>query len=415
MTATARLPLHRTSPTVASPGVAFRVVTTFEELEPLRERWDAFVASAGSDLYFSFDWCQVWWRHYGAGRELHILVVSSEGRWVALLPLMVDRVLVGPLSVRLARLVGADSTMSVVAPPIVREFAPRVVDLLLRFALEQLACDALSLSSLGAESALPDLVRDACARVASPARLVRDASPGVYTVFHLPPTFDDYLARLNKSARGNYRRDERQLAESLAAAHDTVTAPSAVRSAFEHFQDLHTRYWRAQRRLGHFDDWPGSRAFTRDLLERLCLRGDVEIDRLISRDRLLASELVFRFGSTRHWRLPAREPDPDLERLGLGRVMLVRLIRRAIESGAARIEAGPGHYEYKLRLGGTQYPLTSLLIARNTPLSRSRSALLRSAADLLHLFYYRIWFSRLAPRLPFRRRPLWKSWIRTRI
>ncbi len=46
---------------------------------------------------------------------------------------------------------------------------------------------------------------------------------------------------------------------------------------------------------------------------------------------------------------------------------------------------------------------------------RLRASLFASLSRLLHLCYYRIWFSRLAPRLPFKRRPLWKLWIRTRL
>jgi hypothetical protein len=79
------------------------------------------------------------------------------------------------------------------------------------------------------------------------------------------------------------------------------------------------------------------------------------------------------------------------------------------------VEGGPGHYEYKLRLGAEEHPLRRVVISRRSALSRWRSALLLRWADLLHLLYYRGWFLKLAPRLGRSGRPLWGWWIRSRV
>ena len=79
------------------------------------------------------------------------------------------------------------------------------------------------------------------------------------------------------------------------------------------------------------------------------------------------------------------------------------------------VEAGPGHYEYKLLLGAEEHPLRRVVISGPSALSRWRSALLLRWADLLHLIYYRAWHRRIAPRLGRSGRPLLGLWIRTRV
>jgi CelD/BcsL family acetyltransferase involved in cellulose biosynthesis len=131
--------------------------------------------------------------------------------------------------------------------------------------------------------------------------------------------------------------------------------------------------------------------------------------------RMLASEYSFVLGDRCYWRLPARDPDPELQKVRLGRLSLAEMFRVIIDDGQTMVEAGPGHYEYKVRLGAEERPLRRVMISRASASSRRRSELLLRWADLLHLIYYRGWFLKLAPRLGRSPRPLWGPWRRTRM
>jgi hypothetical protein len=56
-----------------------------------------------------------------------------------------------------------------------------------------------------------------------------------------------------------------------------------------------------------------------------------------------------------------------------------------------------------------------MLIVGGTTRARAKTRLLNRWSDLLHLLYYRIWFSRIAPHLPLPRRPLWRIWMRSHL
>jgi hypothetical protein len=96
-------------------------------------------------------------------------------------------------------------------------------------------------------------------------------------------------------------------------------------------------------------------------------------------------------------------------------VSLAEMFRVVLEDGRTMVEGGPGHYEYKRRLGAEEHPLRRVVIGGRSPAGRRRTALLLRWADLVHLVYYRGWFLKLAPRLGRPGRPLWRAWIRTRV
>ncbi len=94
---------------------------------------------------------------------------------------------------------------------------------------------------------------------------------------------------------------------------------------------------------------------------------------------------------------------------------VVHRIEQAISSGVRRVEDGPAHYEYKRRLGAAEYSLESVLIVADRWWPVLKVRCFCRFSDLLHLAYYRIWFSRIAPRVPWLKRPLWRLWMRSRL
>jgi CelD/BcsL family acetyltransferase involved in cellulose biosynthesis len=183
---------------------------------------------------------------------------------------------------------------------------------------------------------------------------------------------------------------------------------------FLHFAALHKQQWNAIGMAGHFDDWPGSFQFNRDLVEALGRRGQARIFELAVNGEIVSLQFGFRLGDCFFWRLPARQTGKVWDRFGIGRVALIRMVEALIGEGVRLIEAGPGHYDYKIKQGGQELPLKRLILYRNKARSRLMTRAFVLFSDLSHLFYYRLWFQRCAPLLHMPRRPLLRAWIRSR-
>ena len=394
-----------------------RVFDSFEDAAPLREQWDALVQSCEGELYLSFDWCRIWWRHYGRRRKLRLFVFTEGERLVGLVPMFVERAWIGPIPLRIAKMVGSDFALALFAPAVQCYAAARAYQRVLAALVREGRCDAVWFGPLPGTAAAvgaADAIRDACQRLPY-LRVARDTEFGPHTIFELPDRFEAYVNSLNKRQRQNFRRDSNLLAKSFTITNDVVRDPRDAEAEFDNFKAMHDRQWQAEGRLGHFGDWPGSEAFNRDVVRELAPQGRVRFVRIRADERVVSWQYAFVFGNSCLWRLPARACEGDWERYGLGRVGLIRMIESLIAEGVTRIEAGPGHYDYKLQLGGTELTMRSVLVVSNRAGARLRSWLFRKAADLLHLAYYRIWFLRIAPRLPLPRRPLWPMWIKSRL
>ena len=71
---------------MSSPAV--EEVSSGEGLERLREAWEeAQARSAADNVFATFDWALAWWRHFGAGRRLRVLVLRDGAHPSAILPL----------------------------------------------------------------------------------------------------------------------------------------------------------------------------------------------------------------------------------------------------------------------------------------------------------------------------------------
>ncbi len=375
-----------------------RVETDLSALAAMREAWDAFVGQAGGDIYFTYDWCRAWWRCYGRGRQLRVLLFRRGDQLVGLMPLVIDRLWLGPVCIRLAKLLGSDSTTVVLNPPVLAEQAAAVYARTLSYFLRDQKCDALWLGPLSGDRPHREQIRAGCDASRSFARLVQDRDMTVHTIFRLPETYEAYLASLGKSQRGMVRRERRTLEKQCEPVVELIEDPAHVMATFEEFLALHQRQWSAQNMLGHFGDMPRAESFNRELAGLMAQQRRVWLLRVQAGNRVVACEYAFVFDGTLYWRLPAREVGEAWERLSLGRVSMAYLIEKAIDEGLGSIEGGAGHYPYKCRMGAEELPVGAMLIAADRRGSVIKTRLLSAFSRVLHLLYYRIWFSRVAPK-----------------
>jgi len=401
--------------TSAEPAGMLRnaTVRSFDELETLRPEWDAFIEGVGSDIYFTCDWLRVWWKHYGNGRRLVFVIIKGEDRIVAALPFYVDRVRAGPLSISVARFIGSHSTVPVFTPPIEAGYERDTVRVLCSELLETEQCDCVSLSPLSSVSRLNEGTLELCSDAPN-VTVARSAPLGPHTFFQLPDTLEGYLASLTKKTRSNYRRDLKHLS-AMGELRSEMASPEDAERVFVSFVALHDAQWSNQGMAGHFGDWPESEAFNLDLVKAFAPKGKLRICALYLDQRPISIQYGFVWGNVCYWRLPARDTRPAFEALGLGRIGLVKLIEAMLAEGVRSIEAGPGHYDYKLRHGAEERPLRQLVFSQGSAMARLKTYMLLAWSDLLNLAYYRIYFQRLRPRLGLPRRPLWRAWIRTRL
>jgi CelD/BcsL family acetyltransferase involved in cellulose biosynthesis len=73
-----------------SAALRITEIDRVEDLEDLRLTWNAlWPRTLGGSFYHTLDWLQVYWRHFGAGQRLRVLLVTSGSTPIGILPLTV--------------------------------------------------------------------------------------------------------------------------------------------------------------------------------------------------------------------------------------------------------------------------------------------------------------------------------------
>ena len=376
--------------------------------------WSELAQRLGADTYLHPAYFGAWWECYGGQYSLSCLVRKQQGRVVGILPFVIERIWIGPIAVRTARIAGVDRNSILIAFPIEGDTLPGMLRDAVRDLLGRQRCDVVSLSPVSECSQLSSLL-DALAE--SDRCIHQDRRPdGTHTVFELPPTFEGHLSRMSKKRRSQFRRDLKALQARYGAARTTETCSPA---AMEEFIAFHTAQWQAAGRGGQFEDWPKFKAFHKLLSERLLATGQAKLFHLTGNSGRLSTQYALVNGSKCHWRLPARSLDPEAEKLSAGKVGLLTMIDALIAMGITFVEAGRGEYDYKLSCGAREVPLNRVVFCRNTAVSRLVLKAFKTWADGVNFVYYRVWFLKVRPlllqRLPMLARPLWTYWIKTRI
>ena len=65
------------------------VVRDMEGIASLRDKWQPLLdQSRPNHVFMTWEWLFTWWKHFGRGRELFVLVVEDKGEVLGILPLM---------------------------------------------------------------------------------------------------------------------------------------------------------------------------------------------------------------------------------------------------------------------------------------------------------------------------------------
>ena len=391
-------------------NISYSFYTSFDEITALQEEWDSFIESVNGDIYLTFDWCRVWWQFYGKKRLLRIAIFYQQQKIVALFPVFIETIWLGPVCLKLAKIIGTDFTMNIVSPTVRIDLAAEILLCVTDFLFSKEGCDAFYYGPLpGHHPAVQVIEKDSACR--NSLKFINIRSLGNYTVFPVTDTMDSFFSSLGKNAKKNIRKQLRKIEASYQVEFKMANTPDA----FLEFVELHTTQWELTNKLGHFGDWPEAKYFHIALVKSQSILNHLRLFCLFVDGKPISYLYMYHFGMRYHSFLSARVCDIEWDKYSLGSLLHIMRIERAIEEGVVEIDAGRGHYSHKLSLGGKEFPLVSYLISNKSINSIFRTHVFYFLSRMLHLFYYRIWFKRLAPKLPLKRKPLWKLWIRTRL
>lgn len=313
--------------------------------------WTDLLARDPNRQVFAYpQWNKAWWKEFGEGKDLFLMIMSRGDDAVAVLPLY-RRVEDGR---KLLRFVGGINLTDYLGPICALEDRERVADSLVEWlASTDAEWDVFDAHNMPVPLGFADhLVERADAKGFSFSLDQEETS----AVLPLPHDWDAYLAALRSKERHELRRKRRRLEHEHPDATLRTATPETFDVDFATFVEMHRG---AEGHKGHFMR-PEIATFFRRLADAFMPLDWVRLDLLEIGGRPIAS--TFGFQIERKFYLYNSAYEPDAARLSPGLVLVSELVKSSIENGLELFDFLRGPERYKYELGGQAVPLNHLQI-----------------------------------------------------
>jgi CelD/BcsL family acetyltransferase involved in cellulose biosynthesis len=372
-----------------------RVVTEAKEFESLGEVWDRLSRNSGHDtsVYLTHEWLWTWWRHFGEGNKLNILLIERESQVIGIVPLMRTEYRLGLLRLRALETIGSVNYNCVGLAQ--SENREEVIAAFLAYMAEELANNGLvlRLTLVPEDSEFLALLRKNIPLFADNLA-VQEKATTVAPYIALPATWDEYFRSLSGNRRWILRRRLRALEEAHVVDFQECTVDT-LDARLNEFFDLHQKRWQSVNVRGVFAD-PKNKEFYRDIATQFLERGWLHFSCITVDGEMALAEYSFVYDRKFYAATAAR--DPRYSKYSLGHLHYVYLVKGAIERGLQEFDFLKGDEPYKFYWTKLTRRCMQITIIRRSRYSRLRlgfvSALLRlnelRQYGLMEMYYLRL-------------------------
>ena len=333
--------LRRAPVRIKHPADARRpAVLPVDGLQHARESWNP-LAERTANIFSTWEWAEVWWRHFGAGRTLMLGALRSRGRQ-AILPLYGER----RAGIRVWRFLGHG---------VADQLGPVADPADMATAMSGLAATLSERGVLLAERMPAE--RDWTHELGG--HVIHQETCG-YIDLADEGSWEDYLRARSSNFRQQVRRRAKRLQRGLGLSFRLCDDADRLQADFDALISLHHARWGTASRA--FD---GPReAFHREFARRALERGWLRLWVAEAEGTPVAVWYGFRFAGIESYYQSGR--DPGWDRYSIGAGLLEHSIRDAFADGMREYRMLRGDESYKGRYAGRSAPLSTIAVSRGS-------------------------------------------------
>jgi CelD/BcsL family acetyltransferase involved in cellulose biosynthesis len=317
---------------IEAPALRVFTIADWRGLLSLRPAWNALLEESGMDHPFlTHEWVRTWWECFGAGRELHVLVVKDGERAIAIVPMMRSFGRLYGSRVRRLEFIGNDHTQraDVIAGDRRQEAYGAIWTTLLR---QKGLWDILLFSRLQADS--PTLA--ALTNLAQGSGYLT----GVWHSAEAPYLpieggWDDYFHRLSPKLRANLRRRGKRLQQLGDVRLEVVDSGPDVTGALEEGLRIEAAGWKGRAGTAVVADGATHRFYAL-LAKRAARRGWLRLNFLNVGGRRIAFDFSLSYAGKAYLLKPAY--DPEFAACSPYSQLLVRILQDHFDRGVKEFD-----------------------------------------------------------------------------
>lgn len=341
--------MQRTQITGESSVLSIREISSRGQFMEMNREWDDVLERCKDrNIFLTWEYLSTYWKHFGNGKRLRILVIEDTGNIIAIAPLRQSRYgslgplgydVIEPLGYRGLTPEGADYTGLILT-----EREAECTELFMKHLLGDVSWDFMYLMDVPDTSKDPTLLASIARQLSLKFELERGA---MCPYIPIPRSLDVFLNTLSPKFRKNLRRCmsnlEKNCGKVKLVKYDEL---GSIEESMQVFFDLHQKRWKLKRKPGVFDTQE-IRDFYLDVAKRFANSGWLALYFLTVNDEPIATQYCFEYKQRMYYTLGGFEP--NYSEYSVGNLVTLKVIEKCIEKGIEEYDLLKGGETYKSR------------------------------------------------------------------
>jgi CelD/BcsL family acetyltransferase involved in cellulose biosynthesis len=329
-------------PEVKSCGLVKIIeIDNYSDFFNLKESWNKVLLKSNYSVFSTWEWLSTWWKHFGSGKRLLLLLAEENGETIGIAPLMYSVHSMFGLRQAKIEFIGApDSDYNDFILTEKREDCVKMFMHYLTSIPENWDC--IDLRDIPETAFSLSILRNMSNRVEFAEELALYECP--FTA--LPSSLDIFMNDLSSKLKKTLRRTGRQLEKSFEVDFMNCSSLHTLDQGMSAFFELHQKRWIAKRRSGVFSDQETCN-FHMDVAKCFLKKGWLGLFLLKLSGTPVAAHYGFRYRSKFYYYLSGF--DPRYSKYGVASLLIEHVISNCIQEGLLEFDFLRGAEEYKNR------------------------------------------------------------------
>ncbi|MBI5401765.1 MAG: GNAT family N-acetyltransferase [Ignavibacteriae bacterium] len=345
------------------------VVKTDKEFDNLYAEWEELCEDADVHIFQTFEWQRLWWKYYGNGKQLNLILFYYAERknglqnkflnekLIGIAPFFIDQKYIGGIRI-LSRLrligsgVGKNKSEHTISEYSVsdyldlivhRGYERKVAETLIGYLKEKcLDYDIIQLDEVRSDSAIFKFMFPLLKDFSEHSITKKEICPRIT----VPETIDNYFNRLNPRVRYQLKKIRRDITKHSLFNIKEVESAYELEQSYDDFVRLHQKRWNHVGVSGLFSD-DKYRLFLKDIAKSFLTKGQLYFTSVYSKDECIAVDCAFKYKKYYYDYLKAFNDQSPLAKYRPGKALLLLLIENAIENKSEVVDLLRGGEPYK--------------------------------------------------------------------
>jgi CelD/BcsL family acetyltransferase involved in cellulose biosynthesis len=316
-------------------------LNSFNELENFRDSWNNILQkSKDNDIFSTWEWISCWWKHFGEGRCLRVLIAQEKDRILGIAPLMFSKYNFLYLG-KLGKIEFVGSPQSDYNNFILLMKEEECMKLFFNHLIKCSDWDYLELRDIREGTLSERLSTRMCN---NESLRLENRVTSLCPYIELPSSIEAFTRKLSRNLKKNLRKRMRKLCERYQVKVKTHEDFDSVEEAMNIFFNLHQKRWLSKSERGVFA-LKILRDFHLDVAKNFAERGWLSLHFLTVNDEPISSIYSFDYGQKKYGYLTGF--DPEFRLYGVGSLLRMYVIEKSIQEGLKEYDLTRGSEHYK--------------------------------------------------------------------